>query len=74
MALVGGEQGTEFHERLLRESREFLVPGGLLIMEMGAGQAPTVRQLAEQIGGYAALRIIEDAAGIERVVMAQRVE
>lgn len=74
MALVGGEQGTEFHERLLRESREFLVPGGLLIMEMGAGHAPTVLQLAERIGGYTAIRIIEDAAGIERVVMAQRVE
>ncbi len=74
MALVGGERGTEFHERLLRESREFLVPGGLLIMEMGAGQASTVRLLVEQIGGYAALRIIEDAAGIERVVVAQRVE
>lgn len=74
MALVGGEQGTEFHERLLRESREFLVPGGLLVMEIGAGQAVAVRQLAEQIGGYAALGIIEDAAGIERVVMAQRVK
>ena len=72
MALVGGEQGTEFHERLLRDSREFLVPGGLLIMEMGAGQAPAVRQFAEQVGGYTALRIIEDAAGIERVIMAQR--
>ncbi|NOS77194.1 MAG: peptide chain release factor N(5)-glutamine methyltransferase [Nitrospira sp.] len=74
MALVGGEQGTEFHERLLRESREFLALGGLLVMEIGAGQAPLVRQLAEQIGGYTALRIIEDAAGIERVVIAQRVE
>lgn len=74
MALVGGEQGTEFHERLLHDSREFLVPGGLLVMEIGAGQAPTIRQLAEQIGGYAALRIIEDAAGIERVVMAQRLK
>lgn len=74
MALIGGTQGTEFHERLLRESREFLAPGGLLIMEIGVGQAATVRQFAEQIGGYTALRIIEDAAGIERVVMAQRAE
>jgi release factor glutamine methyltransferase len=74
VALVGGERGTEFHERLLRESREFLIPDGLLVMEMGAGQATAVRQLAEQIGGYAALRIIEDAAGIERVVMAQRLK
>jgi release factor glutamine methyltransferase len=74
MALVGGEQGTEFHERLLRESREFLAPGGLLVMEIGADQAPIVRQLAGQIGGYAGLRIIEDAARIERVVMAQRLK
>lgn len=74
MALVGGERGIEFHERLLRESREFLVSGGLLVMEIGAGQAPIVRQLGGQIGGYAALRIIEDAAGIERVVIAQREE
>ncbi len=74
MALIGGTQGTEFHERLLRESREFLAPGGLLIMEIGVGQAATVRQFAEQIGGYTALRIIEDAAGIERVVIAQRAE
>lgn len=74
MALVGGEQGTEFHERLLRESREFLVPGGLLAMEIGYGQARMLRQIVKRVGGYAVPRLVEDAAGIERVVMAQRVE
>lgn len=74
MALIGGKQGTEFHERLLRESLAFLVPGGLLAMEIGAGQAAAVRRLAEQIGGYTALEIIDDAAGIERVVMARRLQ
>lgn len=74
MALIGGKQGTEFHERLLRESRAFLVPGGLLAMEIGAGQAAAVRRLAEQIGGYTALETIEDTAGIERVVMARRLK
>lgn len=74
MALIGGAQGTEFHERLLRESRELLVPGGLLAMEIGAGQAAAVRRLAEQIGGYAALEVIDDAAGLERVVMARRLK
>jgi release factor glutamine methyltransferase len=59
---------------LLRESLAFLVPGGLLTMEIGAGQAAAVRRLAEQIGGYTALEIIEDAAGIERVVMARRLK
>lgn len=71
-ALIGGPKGTAFHERLLQEAREFLAPGGLLVMEVGQGQAPTVREIAEQVGGYAALRVVEDTAGIERVVIAQR--
>jgi release factor glutamine methyltransferase len=73
MALVGGPRGTEFHERLLDDSREFLVPGGLLVMEIGQGQAPAVRQLAARLGGYDDIKVVEDAAGIERVVLAQRV-
>ena len=72
LALVGGQKGTEFHARLLQDSREFLVPGGLLVMEIGQGQAPMVRHIAQQVGGYAVLRVVEDAAGIERVVIAQR--
>lgn len=72
LALIGGQKGTEFHERLLQDSREFLVPGGLLVMEIGQGQATALRQMAEQVGGYAGLQVVEDAAGIDRVVIAQR--
>ncbi len=71
-ALIAGQKGTEFHERLLHDSREYLVPGGLLVMEIGQGQAAALRQLAEQQGGYAALRMVEDAAGIDRVMIAER--
>ncbi|MBH0182801.1 MAG: peptide chain release factor N(5)-glutamine methyltransferase [Nitrospira sp.] len=71
-ALFSGPTGTEFHERLLRESKEFLVPGGTLVMEIGQGQCAAVRQMAEHIGGYAPLRVVEDEAGIERVVIARR--
>jgi len=73
-ALVGGQTGTEIHERLLRESMEFLVPGGTLVMEIGQGQLPVVQRMAEQTGGYEALRAVKDEAGIERVVILQRVE
>ncbi|HXV69297.1 MAG TPA: peptide chain release factor N(5)-glutamine methyltransferase [Nitrospira sp.] len=72
VALIAGPKGTEFHERLLRESGEFLIPGGFLVMEIGQGQLPAVRRLAEQIGGFAPLEAVEDTAGIERVVIAQR--
>lgn len=72
LALVAGQKGTEFHERLLDEARQFLAPGGLLIMELGQGQAPHVRQAAEQAGGYTGLQTIKDEAGIERVMIARR--
>jgi len=73
-ALFSGPKGTEFHERLLRESKEFLAPGGSLVMEIGQGQYMAVRQMAEHIGGYAPLRVVEDEAGIERVVIATWME
>lgn len=72
-ALIAGQKGTEFHERLLHDSREFLVPGGLLVMEIGQGQAAALRQHTEQQGGYSAVRMVHDAASIERVMIAERI-
>ena len=74
MALVAGPKGTEFHERLLHEAKDFLVPGGLLVMELGQGQDTKVRQLASQIGGYAGLQTVKDEAGIERIFIARRAQ
>ncbi len=71
-ALVAGPQGTEFHERLIHDSKQFLVPGGLLVMELGQGQAPLVRRVAEAAGGYTGLQTVKDEAGIERVLIARR--
>lgn len=71
-ALLAGPQGTEFHERLIHDSKQFLVPGGLLVMELGQGQAPLVRRVAEAAGGYTGLQTVTDEAGIERVLIARR--
>lgn len=72
VALFAGQKGTEFHERLFRDCKEFLVPDGLLVMEIGQGQLPLVRQTVDQVGGYAGLQTIKDEAGIERVMIARR--
>jgi release factor glutamine methyltransferase len=72
-ALVAGPRGTEFHERLLRDAQPFLLPGGLLVMELGQNQASFVRQAAEQTAGYTDLHTVKDEAGIERVLIARRV-
>lgn len=71
-ALVAGQKGTEFHERLFRDSKELLVPDGLLVMEIGQGQLPLVRQAADQAGGYTGFQSVKDEAGIERVMIARR--
>ena len=73
-ALVSGPTGTEFHDRLLRESKEYLVPGGSLVMEIGQGQRPAIQKMAEQLGGYTPIEIAKDGAGIERIVIFRRLD
>jgi release factor glutamine methyltransferase len=73
-ALVAGPQGTECHERLLKDARRYLSAGGALIMEIGAGQGNEVRRLAETTGGYGPLCLLRDPADIERVVIVERKE
>jgi release factor glutamine methyltransferase len=72
-ALVAGPQGTELHERLLQEASRYLSPGGALIMEIGAGQACAMRRIVDQIPGYRFHRLVYDSAGLERVVIVERV-
>ena len=72
-ALVAGPRGTELHERLLKEAILYLVPGGLLVLELGLGQSPEVQALLRRNAEYGSIDIVADDAGIDRVVIAQRV-
>lgn len=72
LALDGGPDGLVVHRRLLREALEFLVPGGLLAVEVGQGQAEKVIKIAVEQEAYGQIRTIRDAAGIERVVCLTR--
>ncbi|MCP9454730.1 MAG: peptide chain release factor N(5)-glutamine methyltransferase [Nitrospira sp.] len=73
-ALVAGPTGTEYHERLLRDSLSYLTPSGTLVMEIGCGQLPTVCRLIEASGGYGPVRVVKDETGIDRTVVVQRLE
>ncbi|GBL39259.1 release factor glutamine methyltransferase [Nitrospirota bacterium] len=72
-ALVAGPQGTELHERLLQEAARYLAPGGVVLLEIGAGQARGLRRIVEQLPGYKFHRLVYDKAGLERVVIVERV-
>ncbi len=72
LALAGGVDGLEFHHQLLGSAMEFLAPGGLLVLEVGQGQAGPLSEIAVAHGGYAQAGLVRDAAGIERVVCLRR--
>ena len=68
LALAGGPDGLTIHRRILHDALDYLSPGGILAVETGQGQAEQVSRMACRQGGYHHIRVILDAAGIERVV------
>lgn len=67
LALDGGEDGLAIVRRIVSEAPEHLVAGGLLAIEIGAGEAPATVALFEA-RGFTDVRMHRDIARIERVV------
>ena len=74
MALDGGADGLEVYRHLIPEAPGFLNPGGWLLVEVGVGQVPSVAQLFRMADEYEEAVVVNDSAGIERVVGARRKE
>ena len=66
-ALDGGADGLAFYARTLREAGRCLVPGGVLILELGIGQADSVLSLGYD-SGWRLLSLRDDLAGIPRAM------
>jgi release factor glutamine methyltransferase len=66
-ALAGGPDGLVLLRRLLEAAPAFLGPGGLLALEVGAGQAPAIEREMQRVG-YVDLQRERDYGGIERIV------
>lgn len=69
-ALDGGEEGLFFIKRLILEAKEFLKPGGWLLMEMAPFQTEKALDLITQTGFYREHKVIMDYSHKERVLMA----
>lgn len=66
-ALDGGADGLDLVRRVVAGAAPFLVKGGALAVEVGAGQAPATVTLLER-AGYERVEVRRDYARIERVV------
>lgn len=65
VALDGGEDGLEFYRRLAVDIRQYLVKGGMLIVECGEGQTNEILKIFQK-RDYAI--VLKDLAGVERFV------
>lgn len=63
IALDGGDDGLEFYRRLAKEVTRFITRGGLLMLEVGEGQAEEVLKLFDK-REYA--MVVKDFAGVDR--------
>lgn len=71
-ALDGGADGLTFHRHLAASAPGLLRPGGLLAVEVGAGQAEAVRTLLAGTPTLSLLPTVRDLAGRDRVCLARR--
>lgn len=71
LALDGGVDGLDFYRRLTREAAALLRPGGFLAVEAGQGEAAAISDMAHA-NGWAEVEIVQDLAGIDRVVTMYR--
>jgi len=68
-AVDGGKDGLSFYRKVIPAARDYLEMNGLLILEIGAGSADKITVMLEH-AGFSQLEVINDYAGIERVVQA----
>jgi release factor glutamine methyltransferase len=67
-AIVAAQDGMGHHRRLAAAAPDWLRPGGVLAVEVGAGQAEAVAAILAGAGPFGARGIERDGAGIGRVV------
>lgn len=71
-ALYGGEDGLRDIRAIAQAATTALKPGGVLVMEIGMGQAKAVTGVLTAAGLGAELTLRHDLQGIPRVAVAQR--
>lgn len=68
MALDGTEDGLHFYRRIIKEAGKHLVNSGMLFFEIGYDQGQVVSELM-RTGGYREVQVVQDYAGLDRVVL-----
>jgi release factor glutamine methyltransferase len=69
-SLVAGDDGLFFYRSLIPGVAMLLQPGGYLALEIGGGQAESITTMLGTAGVYREVCVVQDLAGIDRVICA----
>jgi release factor glutamine methyltransferase len=72
LALFAGADGLDICRRVIQESGAFLKPGGVVMLEIGSSQRQAVKELLEQTGTFAEIRIEKDFQNHDRIAIAKK--
>ncbi len=72
-ALFGGKDGLDIVQEIITAAAAHLVPRGVLLMEAGIGQREAIDVLVNRQGGLVLRGWKSDLAGIDRVVIVERI-
>ncbi len=64
------EHGIEFYKKIILSAKDYLLPNGYLLFELGVNQYLLVESLLKD-NGYTDIRIVQDYNSIERVIIAK---
>jgi release factor glutamine methyltransferase len=73
LALDGGKDGLESIRYLIESAPEYLISGGVWLIEFMAGQGEKIAELLTDNGNYYNIEIISDLAGLDRYALAHRI-
>jgi len=72
VALFAGVDGLDIYRRIIEKADQFLKPDAALILEIGYAQGQAVRQLLEQTGAFAEIKIEKDLHNNDRIAIAKK--
>jgi len=71
LALDGGKDGLDYYRQIIRDAKETLKDGGLLVFEIGDNQRFGVEEIFSYSPLFSHIEFKKDYAGTDRIVVAQ---